>query len=169
MKSIIKVSCLFWLITNSTISFAQTTTINYLTSSLSTTACNVFSVAFSYPTQPYVITFRYRVNNGCGASQWSPGNSQLIQACGGFNFTTSPNPTNGQMDIALDEETVNNDKAANIQEIQVMDKFNKVVKQFKYGVVNKKTTINISDLKADVYFIKVFNGKEWKAKSIIKQ
>lgn len=43
MKSIIKLLCFFWLIINSVISYAQTTTINYLTSSLSTTACNVFS------------------------------------------------------------------------------------------------------------------------------
>ncbi len=43
MKSIIKLLCFLWLITHSVISYTQTTTINYLTSGLSTTACNVFN------------------------------------------------------------------------------------------------------------------------------
>ena len=56
-----------------------------------------------------------------------------------------------------------------IREIQVMDKFGKVVKQFKYSSGNKRATINMSELRTDVYFIKVFNGKEWKGQSVIKQ
>ena len=128
------------------------------------------SVAFSYPTQPYVITFLFRVKNTCGWSEWSPGNTQFIQACGGgWRFVASPNPTDGTIQIALDEETLKNDKSSDIREIQVMDKFGKVVKQFKYSSGNKRATINMSELRTDVYFIKVFNGKEWKGQSVIKQ
>lgn len=128
------------------------------------------SVFFSYyPTQPYVITFRYRVKNGCDWSLWSPGNSVLIQACGGgWGFTISPNPIDGIVQIALDENTIKNDKSSNVREIQIMDKFGKIVKKFNYGFGIKKSNINISELKADIYFIKVFNGKEWKGKQVIK-
>ena len=128
------------------------------------------SVSFSYPTQPYVITFLFRVKNACGWSDWSPGNSQFIQACGGgWGFTASPNPTDGTIQIALNEETIRNDKTSELQEIQVMDKFGKTVKRFKYGSGNKKLTININELKSDIYFIKVFNGKEWKGQSVIRK
>lgn len=128
------------------------------------------SIAFSYPTQPYVVTLRYRAKNACGWSEWSPGNYKLIQACGGgWNFVASPNPTNGSVNIVLDEITMKNDKTIEIHEVHIMDKFGKIVKQFKYGSANKHANLNISDLKPDVYFIKVFNGKEWKAHTIIKQ
>lgn len=50
-----------------------------------------------------------------------------------------------------------------------MDKFGKTVKRFSYGVGTKNATLNITDLKTDVYFIKVFNGKEWRGQEIIKK
>ncbi|RYY48907.1 MAG: T9SS type A sorting domain-containing protein [Chitinophagaceae bacterium] len=128
------------------------------------------SVAFSYPTQPYVITLLFRVKNACGWSDWSPGNTQFIQACsGGWYFVASPNPSEGTMNVSLDEQTLKNDNAAAIHEIQVMDKVGKIVKQFRYGSGNRKATITITDLKADIYFIKVLNGKEWKVQSVIKK
>lgn len=127
-------------------------------------------VAFSYPTQPYVITFLYRVKNACGWSEWSAGNAHFIQACsGGWYVTAAPNPTEGSLSIALDEQTIAKDKAAIIQEVQVVDKFGSVVKQFKYGSGSQKVEMNISELRTGTYFIKVFNGKEWKVQSIIKQ
>lgn len=128
------------------------------------------SIAFSYPTQPYVVTLRYRVTNACGSSRWSPGNSKLIQAySGAWSFIASPNPTNGSVEVTLDNQTVINDKTIEIREIQIVDKIGKIVKQFKYNAATKESNLNISELRPDVYFIKVFNGKEWKSQSLIKQ
>lgn len=161
-----------WQIYASNSNYPYTVTYNsgiYTCSSPSQVNNAGLSVAFSYPIQPYVITFRYRVNNGCGSSLWSPGNSVLVQACGGFNFIVSPNPTDGTLSIAFDENTLKNNINSNIRKIDIMDKFGKTVKRFSYGDGTKNVTINISDLKTDVYFIKVFNGKEWKGQEIIKK
>lgn len=127
-------------------------------------------VSFSYPSQPYVITFLYRVRNACGWSDWSPGNYHFIQSCsGGWSFTASPNPTNSTLSISVDIESMKGDKAAYVKQIHIMNKFGKIVKQFKFGTGTKKTSINISELKPDVYLVRVFNGKEWKGKQIIKK
>lgn len=128
------------------------------------------SVAFSYPSQPYVVTMLYRVKNECGWSEWSPGNYHFIQACsGGWYFVASPNPTTGDVAVSLDEQTLKSDNTAAIKELQVLDKTGKPVKQFKFGTGNKRVNISLSGLKSDTYFINVFNGKEWKGQQVVKQ
>lgn len=126
-------------------------------------------VTFFQPiVQPFVITFLYRLKNSCGWSEWSTGNYHLIQPCSGsWSFTTSPNPTEGTITVALDGQTSQN-KNATMREIQVMDKFGKIVKRFEFDLGKKSTTVNLNDLKGDIYFIKVFDGKEWKVQSVIK-
>lgn len=147
--------------------------INYNSGSLacySTSIVNRAGFTGSFPTQsqPYVVTFRFRVRNNCGWSEWSPGYYHFVQSCS-FAFTVTPNPINNRVEIALDETSARSEKAMSIREIQVTDKTGHVVKQARYGEGIKKLTLDMEGLKPDVYFLRVYNGKEWRSETIIKR
>ncbi|HXR85166.1 MAG TPA: trypsin-like peptidase domain-containing protein [Hanamia sp.] len=131
------------------------------------------SIAFSYPNQPYVITFRFRVQNACGWSQWSPGYYQTIKNCNSTSgVTVSPNPASNSINVALSPATVGNklkSLASSITQIQVTDKIGTIIKEYKYDNAASNRTLDISGLKLDVYFIKVFDGSQWQSTSFIKQ
>lgn len=118
--------------------------------------------------QPGTHTIAVIPVNSCGEGAATYTSVEVSDWCG-WGFTASPNPANNSVEVALDEQTVKNDRTMSIREIHVTDKLGNVVKQFKYGTGNKRTSLNISSLKSDVYFLRVFNGKEWKSKSIVKQ
>jgi hypothetical protein len=127
------------------------------------------TLVFAYLTNgSYVVTLRYAVKNACGSSTFSPGNYYTVQACG-FSFIVSPNPTTGTLDVGVNQQSLESSNTMSIQEIQITDKLGSVVKHIKYNGINKRVTINISDLKNDVYFIRIFDGKTWEPQTIIKQ
>lgn len=119
---------------------------------------------------PYTAEIRVRVLNSCGWSDWKyfP---LTMEDCGGggWMFTASPNPANNIIDITLNDQTVKNNKSMVIREIQITNKLGNIVKQIKLEPNATRYSLNISALKQDVYFIRLFNGKEWKSQSIIKQ
>lgn len=127
-------------------------------------------INFSQQYSSYTAQVRIRVQNSCGWSDWSPYFSIPVQDCdGGWGFVASPNPAKSSVNITLNEQTVKNRKAVTIREVQLTDKLGNINKQLKYGAGNKRVSIDISGLKPDVYIIHVFNGKEWKTQTIIKQ
>lgn len=107
--------------------------------------------------------------NQCGTSSVAQYRVTVVDYCSGWGFTASPNPANSIVEVALDEQTIKNEIKMDIKEIQITDKRGNTIKQFKYGPNNKRAIINISSFKADMYFIRVFNGKEWKTESIFKK
>ncbi|HSV09640.1 MAG TPA: T9SS type A sorting domain-containing protein [Hanamia sp.] len=127
------------------------------------------SVGFQMPANnSYVVTIRYRVKNGCDWSFWSPGNYHIVQKCG-FGFTVSPNPANSSINVVLDQQSDMADKTMSIHEIQITDKIGNVVKQLNYLQGNSKVLFDISDLKQDIYFIRVNNGKEWQTQQFSRR
>lgn len=83
---------------------------------------------------------------------------------GEHRFAASPNPTSGDVQI----ETIGTDKKTSIKEIQVTDKYGNIKKTIKLNTNPKKHKINIADLPADVYIIRIYDGKTWVSKKVIK-
>ncbi len=106
-------------------------------------------------------------NNSCGGAA-AVTTTVEVSSCG-WGFRASPNPVSSSIYITLDEQTIKNSRNISIRKIEITDKFGNIVKQFSYGINNKQASISISNLKPDVYYLRVFNGKEWKSKSIVKQ
>jgi hypothetical protein len=80
--------------------------------------------------------------------------------CGNY-YTISPNP-------ATDNITIDGQKQKkNIKEVQIIDKTGQVRKTAKFGNNVQRVNLNISDLTPDIYYIKIFDGKEWKSKPIV--
>ncbi len=101
--------------------------------------------------------------NGCGTTGYDIG--FVAVDCAGFMaMTISPNPTTGDLQI----EATGTNKTTTIKEIEVADKFGNIKKKIKFNDDTKKCKINIADLPADVYFIRVYDGKTWTTKKIIK-
>ncbi|HWC53592.1 MAG TPA: hypothetical protein VG676_08425 [Chitinophagaceae bacterium] len=48
------------------------------------------------------------------------------------------------------------------------DKMGNVLKRYVYLGTDKQVTIDVSTLKADIYYLKLFNGKQWQGKSFMK-
>lgn len=105
-------------------------------------------------------TIYVRRHNECGYSGFYSVFVQFDYWCGNY-YIISPNP-------ATDNITIDGQKQKkNIKEIQIVDKTGRVRKLAKYGNNVQRVTLNISDLAPDVYYIKIFDGKEWRNKSII--
>lgn len=118
---------------------------------------------------PYI---RFKAQNACGWSDWMLRPKPVsFQACGSWSFSATPNPASSSLNVALneDEQAIKTGNSMTIQEIQITDKLGKVVKQFKYSTKVSEITLDISSLKQDVYFVRVYNGNEWKTESISKQ
>ncbi|MDP3667698.1 MAG: S8 family serine peptidase [Sediminibacterium sp.] len=102
--------------------------------------------------------------NACGIGSLATLDIYVDDNCnGGFSlFAASPNPTTGDVQI---EST---DKNTAIKEIHVSDKFGNLKKKIKFNTDTKKSKINIAELPADVYIFRIFNGKTWGSKKVIK-
>ncbi len=119
-------------------------------------------------------TIRVIATNACGNKQ-SINEDGLVFASSCFNsllrLAVSPNPTASIISVELMNDL--KDAAINqkekIVEIQLMDKMGICKKKFKYLGGIEKASINISDLSSDIYVVRVFNGKEWISKQIIKK
>jgi hypothetical protein len=80
--------------------------------------------------------------------------------CGNY-YTISPNP-------ATDNITIDGQKQKkNIKEVQIIDKTGQVRKTAKFGNNVQRVNLNISDLTPGIYYIKIFDGKEWRSKPIV--
>ena len=100
------------------------------------------------------------VDNGCGSVK---ARQRITYSnCGksiATEFTALPNPTTGDVQV---------DATAYIKEIQVSDKFGNTTKKIKLSSDTKKHKLNIGDLPADFYIIRIYDGKTWASKKVIK-
>lgn len=104
------------------------------------------------------------VTSTCGTSQE---NYQYF-SCGNFrpaapeSFTVSPVPAKNTI-------TITGIDAFSFSAVEIVNKTGSIVKQWQLPKETKTTKLNIAGLPTDVYYIKVFDGKEWKGKSITVQ
>ncbi len=75
------------------------------------------------------------------------------------SFLVIPNPAKDN--ITIDGQT------KDIREVQIIDKTGQVKRMFKFGSNMQRVNLNISGLAPDIYYIKVFDGKEWKSKPVV--
>ncbi|WP_156123663.1 T9SS type A sorting domain-containing protein [Flavihumibacter sp. ZG627] len=89
-------------------------------------------------------------------------------------FTVSPNPSSSQIEVTIDNSNTAYEKSKPvytsnfISEIQIADMSGNVVSKQRYDGRQSTAVLSISNLRPDVYFIRVFNGNEWKTQKIIK-
>jgi len=111
-----------------------------------------------------------RVANACDAGG-SPATKYVqVNNCG-YGFTASPNPTNNTLTVqAVDGKgQPSKDPAQKFYELQITDKSGVIKKQFKYAGGLQQTSINLSPLPANLYFLRVWDGKAWTSLQIFKQ
>lgn len=97
-----------------------------------------------------------------------------VQLAGGA-FLVSPNPATNTVNISQETIAASGNAKLNqtrvspssIDEVQVLDKFNNIKKTRKFAAGTYNTSIDVSDLPADVYILHIRSGKEWTSKKII--
>ncbi len=80
-----------------------------------------------------------------------------------LSLRLSPNPSGSNLSISLPESN----EGKTIKQIRIMDKFGSVKKEIKTAN-QSSVTIGISELKADIYTIQIFDGKEWHSSKFLK-
>ena len=90
---------------------------------------------------------------------------------GGARVAVSPNPTKNHVIITLldKEGKLEKEKGKNILEIQISDKLGNKVLVRKLSSNQKVVDIDITNLKIDNYFIKIWNGESWLSSQISKK
>ncbi|MCK9413451.1 MAG: M4 family metallopeptidase [Prolixibacteraceae bacterium] len=115
----------------------------------------------------------------CGATV--PVSSGFYPSCTGNRMTSNvslfPNPASSEVTIKL-EETQNIDKQqtktsnsmvylSEITQINIVDKMGLTRKVIKFGKGNKNSTLNISELPSDVYYLDISDGNQHVRKALI--
>ena len=104
--------------------------------------------------------------NSCGTSLQTHANAAV--PCD--YYLMSPNPATSSFTV----EAVNTNAGTgakglsqknSINKILITDKMGNVLRQYTYSSL-QKVSVNISGLKADTYFVKIFNGKNWVTKQL---
>jgi len=90
-----------------------------------------------------------------------------INNCG-FTLDASPNPTTGDLVVeASDTQLTTNKVSQKIYEIRIIDQYGITKKQYRYSSGVIRAHINLSGFINGIYFIRVFNGTEWRYKQIV--
>lgn len=97
-----------------------------------------------------------------------------VQLLGGL-FLISPNPAASTINISQETApTLGNAKMgqapvlpSSIDEVQVIDKFNNIKKTRKFPAGTYNTSIDISDLPADMYILHIRSGNNWTSKKVM--
>lgn len=106
---------------------------------------------------------RVRTINACGMSSPTFG---YISLCSSFakgeesQFSVSSNPTSGIVTIDT--------KGNKIIELQLVDKSGNLKLSQKYLSGKSSTTIDISSLSADTYYLQIYDGLKWETKQVMK-
>ena len=118
-------------------------------------------------------TIRVIVSNPCGTLQSIDAEGYLYApSCNsGLRVMTSPNPSSNTMTIRTVDESgqPSIDPNEKFYELQLANKQGNIVRQQKYNTGRNQATINLSNLQADVYYLRLWNGKEWTTTSVIKK
>jgi hypothetical protein len=117
------------------------------------------------------VAFHLDINTVCG-----PRTFDFALACTDMlnYYTLSPNPASSTLRLYVDDQKLNKMKLQrsfnqNIQRVIIADKSGNTVYQQKYPANTSSISVNIAALKTDLYTIRIFNGKQWKAMKFMKQ
>ena len=128
---------------------------------------------------PVVCNKYYQVSvaaiNACGTSA-TTFRSIKVSCNNVLVVIATPNPAKSSLNIEIrdDDKTsslLKDDYNLNVQikEIQIVDKLGNIVLQKKFVEQGSKIVLDVSKLKADNYYIKVWSGKEWLNTMLLKQ
>ncbi len=121
-----------------------------------TTACGSKSTGYR---------FRNVTMASCGIEPLSEPVEELKTATG---ISLSPNPAHTSLTVQLTgDAAVTN--GSGTREIQLTDKTGRVIRRYNYAAAGKQITLDVSALRPDVYYIRVFDGKQWQGKAFIKK
>ena len=90
--------------------------------------------------------------------------------CGGYYYTVGPNPSSSTVTVSAQETTATGERIdKNISELNIYDKLGNLKKRQKFNRL-KRATIDVSDLKQDIYILEIVDGnfRERQQLSIIK-
>jgi len=130
-----------------------------------------------YPAGPSgsLVKFRLTKNNACGSQYYDfyfyP--TQYYYSSS-FAYQVNPNPASTTLTVGVDEAKLSRDhilksKSQDIKEILVLDKMGTIVSKKSYGANVRNVDLNISNLKAGIYVLRIFNSEGSTAIKFIKE
>ncbi len=113
--------------------------------------------------------FRLNSPTTCGNAQF-----EFLFIAGGSYYMMSPNPASSNITISVDEDKLSKQKIAkstdqDIREVTISDITGTIKQRNVYGQNTRQINLNISTLKSDLYFVRVYNGKTWTTLRFLKQ
>jgi hypothetical protein len=106
----------------------------------------------------------------CGAYNVNFNASAVNISSGGWRFSMSPNPADGQVTVSTDSESpLEKDSQNLIHAIKVTDPSGTRSESFEYKGGINSTTISLKDRQPGLYILAVFDGKTWSSKQLLIQ
>jgi lysyl endopeptidase len=122
-----------------------------------------------------LIKFRLTKNNSCGNQYYDFYFTPTLYNNSSYSiYTVSPNPASSMVRITVDEAKLSQEKIAksnsqDIKEITIVDKMGVVISRQIFGKNIRMANLNVSNLKPDIYILKIFNGKDYTSLKFIKE
>jgi Secretion system C-terminal sorting domain len=113
--------------------------------------------------------FYVTANGPCGSTP-STTISFDYTACAGFSAIVSPNPANNEITVSITGETIQANTSQQSTTIDMIDlNTNQIVKSWKFNSALKQYKLNIQNLRAGLYILKISIGDKSDYKKIVKQ
>ncbi len=95
-------------------------------------------------------------------------NATAVNISSGWRFSMSPNPSDGQVTVSTDSESLSDKESQNlIHAIKVTDRSGTRSESFEYKGGINLTTISLKDCQPGLYILSVFDGKTWSSKQLL--
>jgi hypothetical protein len=140
------------------------------------TGAGTNSVFLQFPTDQGVFTTQVAVSiTGSPATCGTTVNAtKAVTVNGRMLFEVSPNPASNVINVssasAINEMTARTSiiqKQTEISEIMIVDKLNNIKKIVKYPAGTRNVHIDVSNLPADMYILRIRNADTWSSRQII--
>ncbi len=135
---------------------------------------NTADFPLGYNSGEQYYTIRVVATNPCGSFQSIDEDGYIFApdcSGGGLKIMISPNPTSSTISVQVVDElgkpSANPNKK--FYELQLTDKFGTVLRHQKYTNGTNQAAINLNDLRAELYYLRVWDGKKWTTKSVLKK
>ena len=151
-----------------------TATWSYVSGSISSWQSSNGNYLQVYPAYTDPIVFRLTKINSCGVQQHYDFTFHPTQYNPIHYYLAFPNPTSGNISVAVDEEKLIQEKLVksndqDIKEITILDKMGIIRRKETFGKGTRQMLMNVADLQKGIYIIKIFHGKEYSSLKFIKE
>ncbi len=122
-----------------------------------------------------LIKFRLTKNNSCGNQYYDFYFTPTQYNYSSYSiYTISPNPASSMVSVMVDEakliqEKITKSNSQDIKEISILDKMGGVISKQAFGKNIRMANVNVSNLKPDIYIVRIFNGKDYTSLKLIKE